>query len=120
MHGVNVAVAVFAEWQSWEWYSLCKIAYVTPHVGDPGADASRVVVSVLGFGVQGTGGLRAGVQGTDGLVSSRQPATSEQPSFSSTTMTGLRNHACNTCSLAHETAWRACTRHTVPKSPSRH
>ncbi len=42
---VAAAVVVHTDWHSWEWYGLCKVAHVTPHVGDPGADASRVLVS---------------------------------------------------------------------------
>ncbi|KAF8061162.1 eif3g-a [Scenedesmus sp. PABB004] len=34
-------------WQSWLWYSLGKLVHVLTHVGDPGSDASRVVV--LGY-----------------------------------------------------------------------
>jgi hypothetical protein len=31
-------------WQSWQWDSLAKMMHVVPHVGDPGSDASRVLV----------------------------------------------------------------------------
>lgn len=33
-------------WQSWQWDSLAKMMHVVPHVGDPGSDASRVLVRV--------------------------------------------------------------------------
>lgn len=34
-----------AGWQSWLWYILAKLFHVTPHVGDPASDATRVLVS---------------------------------------------------------------------------
>lgn len=36
-----------ADWQAWQWYSLAKMVHVVSHVGDPGSDASRVLVSAV-------------------------------------------------------------------------
>ncbi|KAF6257204.1 ligand-gated ion channel-domain-containing protein [Scenedesmus sp. NREL 46B-D3] len=36
-------------WQAWSWYSLSRLVHVLSHVGDPSADASRILMLGYGF-----------------------------------------------------------------------
>ncbi|WIA44152.1 hypothetical protein OEZ86_010489 [Tetradesmus obliquus] len=40
---------VMKGWQAWSWYSLSRLVHVLSHVGDPSADASRILMLGYGF-----------------------------------------------------------------------